>query len=587
MVQKEISELFTDNFNEARSGMEKKMTNIKDYTFLVFTIIILSLMACETNVESEVVIEESEVELVEDEEVNDDSDDYTWDDSSEVQIVLADNSTEIYGNGVSIVENVLIITSAGTYNISGSLSNGQIIVNTEDDDIVRLIFDGVDISNSSSAPIYILKADKAMIVLAESSSNKLSDGSTYSPLDLGEDEPNATIFSMSDLTIDGFGTLDIEGNYNDGIVCKDGLLISSGTIIIDAVDDGIRGKDYLVIYDGNLTINSGGVGLKSDNSDDATKGYITIENGEFNITSGGEAIDAVKDIEIQYGDFDITSGGKGINGTISTSISGGVFTISSSDDAIHSNGNVTINDGTFTISSGDDAIHADYDVEINDGDINITKSYEGIESTSGDITINGGEIHLVSSDDGLNIASGGDNGPSGNPSGNYYLNINDGYIVVNAGGDGVDANSSVVMSGGILIVSGSTASSNSALDYDGTFQMNGGFLVATGTSRMAEAPSSSSSQNSLLVNFSSTYSAGSIIHIENQNGEALLTLSPKKSYQSVAFSSPSLVTGSSFDIYLGGSSTGTEVDGIYGDGTYSSGTKYSSFTISSTVTTIN
>lgn len=563
------------------------MITIKNNLRFILLLIILGLLACESTVETEDDVEESEVEIVEDDDVADDSDDYTWDDSSEVQIKLADNSSEYLGSGVSIIDNVIKITSAGTYNISGSLSDGQIIVNTEDDEIVRLILNGVDINNSSSAPIYISAADKVMIFLAENSNNKLSDGSTYSSLGLGEDDPNATIFCMSDLTIDGFGTLDINGNYNDGIACKDGLLISSGTIIIDAVDDGIRGKDYLVVYDGNITINSGGAGLKSDNSDDATKGFITIENGDFTISSGGEAIDAVKDIEIQYGNFDITSSGKGLNGTVSTLISGGVFVITSSDDAIHSNGYVTIDNGTFAISSGDDAIHADYDVVINDGEINITKSYEGIESTSGDITINGGEIHIVSTDDGLNIASGGDNDPSGNPSGDYYLNINDGYIVVNAGGDGVDVNSSVVMSGGTLIVSGSTASSNSALDYDGTFNMNGGFLVATGTSRMSEAPSSSSSQNSLLVNFSSTYSAGNIIHIENQNGEELLTFSPTKSYQSIAFSSSSLVTGESYDIYLGGSSTGTETDGLYTDGTYSSGSKYSTFTISGTVTTVN
>lgn len=563
------------------------MTHAKNYLLLILLLIILGLWACDTSVETEDDVEDSEVEIFEDDDVNDDSDDYTWDDSSEVKIVLADNSTEISGNGASILDNVLQITSAGTYNISGSLSDGQIIVNTEDDDIVRLIFNGVDINNSSSTPIYILAADKVMIFLAENSNNKLSDGSSYSSLGLGEDEPNATIFCMSDLTIDGLGTLDIKGNYNDGIACKDGLLISSGTILIDAVDDGIRGKDYLVVYDGDITINSGGAGLKSDNSDDVTKGYITIENGDFNITSGGDAIDAVKDIEIQYGNFDITSSGKGLNGAISTSISGGVFTITSSDDAIHSNGNVSIDDGSFIISSGDDAIHSDYDVVINDGDINITNSYEGIESTSGDITINGGEIHLVSSDDGLNIASGGDNDPSGNPSGDYYININKGYIFINASGDGIDANSSVVMNGGTLIVIGSTASSNSALDYDGTFKMNGGFLVATGTSRMAEAPSSSSSQNSLLANFSSTYSSGIIIHIENQDGEDVLTFSPDKSYQSIVFSSASLVTGESYDIYLGGSSTGTEVDGLYSDGNYSSGTKYSTFTISSTVTTLN
>lgn len=562
------------------------MRNTKFHTLITILFIMLGLIGCETNVESEDGIDESEVELVEDDDSHDDSDDYTWDDSSEVNIIFADNATAISGSGASLVENVIIITSAGTYNISGSLSDGQIIVNTEDEDIVRLVLGGVDLNCSSSSPIYVLNADKVMIVLDENTSNNLSDGASYTASNLGDDEPNAVIFSMSDLTIDGFGSLNIDGNYNDGIACKDGLLISSGTINIDAVDDGIRGKDYVVIYDGNISIDANGAGIKSDNSDDDTKGYITIENGKFDIVSGGEGIDATKDVEILYGDFDITSSGKGINGTTNLSINSGDITISSGDDAIHSNGTVTINDGIFTLSSSDDGIHADYDLVINDGEINITKSYEGIESAAGDITINGGEIHLVSSDDGLNLAAGGDSGPNGS-SGNYYLNINDGYIVINSGGDGVDANANVIMSGGSLIVSGSTESSNSALDYDGAYQMNGGFMVATGTSRMAEAPSSSSTQNSLLVNFSSTNSAGTIVYIENQNGEELLTFSPPKSYQSIAFSSTSLVSGTSYDIYLGGSSSGTDVDGIYDDGTYSSGTKYSSFTISSTVTTLN
>jgi hypothetical protein len=305
-------------------------------------------------------------------------------------------------------------------------------------------------------------------------------------------------------------------------------------------------------------------------------------------TAGGEAIEAETNVTISSGEITVSSVGKGINGTISTLIDGGNFIIDSVDDAIHSNGTITINNGSFVISSDDDAIHADDDLVINDGDINITNSYEGIESGEGNITINDGEIHLVSSDDGLNLAAGG--GVSGRGSistGNYYLYINGGYIVIDAGGDGIDANASIVMTGGDVIVSRSTASSNSALDYDGSFAMNSGFLVATGTSRMAEAPGSSSDQNSVLVNFSSTQSAGTLIHIEDQSGQDILTLSPAKSYDSVAFSSPDLAIVSTYNVYLGGSSSGTLLDGLYTDGTYSPGTKYKSFTISSTVTTVN
>ena len=562
------------------------MKNKINYTALILMLMAIGFFGCENSVESEEVIDDVETVVVEDDENHDNSDDYSWDESDEIQIVLADNATVISGSGASITGNVLTISSAGTYNISGSLSDGQIIISSDDEDLVRLILNDIDINCSSSSPIYFLNADKGMIVLAENTNNKLSDGSSYSSLGLVEDDPSAAIFSMADLTIHGLGTLTIDANYSDGITSKDGLIISSGNIDITAEDDGIRGKDYLIIYDGNISIDADGIGLKSDNSDDDSRGYINIENGDFNINSGGNGIDAVKDIEILYGDFNISSDGKGINGTTSVSISAGNFEINSGDDAIHSNGAVTINDGDYTISSSDDGIHADYNLVINGGNINIIKSYEGIESYAGDITINGGEIHILSSDDGLNLAAGGDSGPNGS-SGNYYLNINDGYIVVNSGGDGVDANANVVMSNGTLIVSGSTASSNSAIDYDGAFQMNGGFLVATGTSKMAEAPGASSSQNSILVNFSSTESAGYLIHIENQNGEDVLTIAPNKSYQSLAFSSAALITGSSYDIYLGGSSTGTQLDGVYKDGAYSSGIKYSSFTISSTVTNIN
>lgn len=556
------------------------------YTLIIMLFLLLGFIACETTVEPEEV-EDTAAENFEDDKNHDDVDDYIWDESDEVAITLIDNSITISGNGATSNGNIITVTAAGTYNISGSLSNGQVIVDTEDDDIVRLILNGVQINCSTGAPIYIPNADKAMIVLSENSDNYLSDGTSYSSSGLDEDEPNAVIFSMVDLTIYGNGNLSIDGNYNDGIVSKDGLIISSGNINISSVDDGIRGKDYLIFYGGDIDIEAGGIGLKSDNSDDETKGYITVEDGVFNINSVGDAIKAEKDIEILYGTFDITSSGKGLNGVTSTSITTGSLTINATDDALHSNGILTINDGTFNLSSNGDGIHADYDLVINGGEINITNSYEGIESASGNITINGGEIHIVSIDDGLNLAAGSIDGHGGSTD-EYYLYINDGYIVVNAGGDGVDANASIVMTSGDLIISGSSATSNSALDYDGIFAMNGGFLVASGSySKMTEAPSSSSKQYCLLINFNSIKYTGTIIHIETQSGEEILTLSPTKSYQSVAFSSSKLEKDTTYNIYVDGSSSGILTDGIYRNGTYTSGNFYKSFTISNIITTIN
>ena len=561
------------------------------FLLLIFIILPMSCVACSNTVEpeyEETLAEEEEIILVESGENHDDAGDYSWDSSEEIQITLKSNEITIAGAGATGDGNTLTITSAGTYRLTGSLEDGQIIVNTTDKKIVRLILNGVDLNCSSSAPIYIVNAKKAMIVLSENTDNSVTDGSSYILTDTESGEPNAAIFSKSDLTIYGNGKLAINGNYKDGVASKDGLIIASGTIDVNSTDDGIRGKDYILIKDGNITVDAAGVGMKSDNADDASMGYITVENGVIDITADGEAIKAEKDVIIASGEIRLSSNGKGINGAIRTTIDGGTLTINSVDDAIHSNGYVTINDGTFSLASSDDAIHANKDLLINDGDIKITKSYEGIESAKGDITINGGKIHLVSSDDGLNLAAGGASNQWSTSTDSYYLYINGGYIVINAGGDGVDANASVVMTDGDLIVSGSSATSNSALDYNGSFSMNGGFLVAAGSySRMTQALSTSSGQNSILVNFSSTQSAGKLIHIETQAGQNVLTFSPAKSYQSVAFSSSLLITGTSYNIYLGGSSTGTATDGLYSDGTYSGGTLYKSFSVSSKVTTIN
>jgi hypothetical protein len=267
-------------------------------------------------------------------------------------------------------------------------------------------------------------------------------------------------------------------------------------------------------------------------------------------------------------------------------------------DAIHSNGTLRIDGGTFVISTGDDAIHADSTLEVNGGEISITESYEGLESAV--ITINDGDIHIVSSDDGLNVASGVDgSGMQGGPglggrpgqdnlsySGDNYLYINGGYVVIEAAGDGIDVNGAIEMTEGVVIVNGPTEQMNGALDYDAWFKISGGFLVAAGSSGMAMAPGESSTQCSVLLYFDSTLRSGTLVHIQTGDGDDILTFSPTKEYQSLAFSSPELIDGSAYDVYLGGSSTGTYTDGLYQDGTYTPGTGYTSFTISGIQTRI-
>jgi len=545
---------------------------------------------------------------------HEDAEDYSWDSSSVVPIVLDRDSITVQGNGATANGGTVTIGSAGTYDISGSLADGQIIVNTEDQGVVRLILNGVDVNNSAGAAINVTGADKVVIVLADNTDNYISDGDTYTLMLPETDEPNAALFSSADLTLAGNGSLTIDGNYNDGIASKDGLIIAGGTLTVHAVDDGIRGKDYLIVQGAKITVDAGGDGLKSDNAEDAARGYVLIDGGILNVTAGGDAIQAETDVLIADGELTLSSGGgsnaqidpdrsaKGISAAVSVQVEGGTFLIDSADDAIHSNGSLVVNGGTFALSTGDDAMHADSTVEINGGQIDIIESFEGIESAV--ITINDGEFHIISSDDGLNIAGGNDGsgtnqamGPGQRPgrgmgpgqdafaySGDYYLYINGGAIVIEAAGDGIDVNGAIEMTGGVVLVNGPTEQMNGALDYDGGFKITGGLLVAVGSAGMAQAPDVSSTQYSLLLNFDGTGRAGTLIHIQTSDGDEILTFSPAKQFQSIAFSSPDLIPGVTYDVYYGGSSTGTVSDGLCQNGTYSAGTKYTSFTITAIVT---
>jgi hypothetical protein len=526
-------------------------------------------------------------------EDHEDPGDYVWNSADVIDIELnGDSITVTPADAATVDGSTVTITSAANYRITGTLNNGQVIVDTDDEETVRLILNGVDITCSNSAPIYIVDAEKVILVLQEGTENYVTDGASY-VLEPDTDEPNAAVFSRSDLTIFGDGSLDVDGNYNDGIASKDGLIIKNGAITVSSVDDGIRGKDYLVVKAGNITLDVGGDGLKSDNTANATMGYVSVEAGVIHVLSGGDAISAETDVLVSSGEFTLTSGGgssgvtsasaKGIKGLVSVIIDGGTFTVNSADDAVHSNNAIIINGGAFAISTGDDAFHADESLEINGGNIDITQCFEGLESNV--ITINNGHIEIASSDDGINVAGGNDGeNPMAPPNENQWLHINGGYIVISAVADGIDTNGYMDMSGGTVIINGPTDPFNAAIDYGfGTFKITGGTLVAVGSLGMAQAPSGISTQYSVHIKLNVTRTPR-LIHLNTTSGE-VFTFMPTKTFQSIVYSSPQLAPGP-HTLYLGGSSTGTPTDGLYEGGTYTPGNLYTNFTISGIVTTI-
>jgi hypothetical protein len=142
------------------------------------------------------------------------------------------------------------------------------------------------------------------------------------------------------------------------------------------------------------------------------------------------------------------------------------------------------------------------------------------------------------------------------------------------------------MTAGTVIVNGPTANNNGALDYDSSFTLSGGFLIAAGSSGMAQAPGSQSSQYAVAVTFQSARSANTLFNLQTSGGESIVTFAPAKAYQTVVISSPDLARGTTYSVYYGGSSSGTAVHGLYEGGTYTPGTRYTGFTISNMITSV-
>ncbi len=451
--------------------------------------------------------------------------DFVWDTATENEITL--NNTTISTTSESVIINgtKATITKAGYYSISGTLDNGQIAVDV-DSGIVKIKFNGVTISNSSTSPFNIIDSQKTILFIAAGTTNTLSDASSYS----NTDEPNATIFSNSFLGITGTGSLIVKGNYNDGISSDDQVVINDDVAItVTAKDDGIRGKDYLKINGGTIKVTaSAGHALKSDNSTDKGYGYVMVNGGNLTLSS-------------------------------------------TSKDGIHGIKRVIINDGTISISAtSSQGLKSDSLVLINGGSTTVTASHEGIESPN--ITFNGGVTNVTASNDGLNATYGTVQGGAESNDGSYIY-IKGGVVIV-SGNDALDSNGNLIITGGTTIVNGPSSGVEEGIDVNGTFNINGGFVISSGSkSNMAKAMSTTSTQPGMFIKSSSMISSSSLLHIQDGAGNDLLTFKPKNGGYYFHFSSSSLSKGETYNIYSGGSySNGSFVGGTSGYGLYTGGT---------------
>lgn len=518
-------------------------------------------------------------------------------------ISLSGSSAAIDGDGAQAEDSVVTITEAGIYAVSGILTDGRIIVDAPGAE-VTVALNGADITCSYSSPLYIYDADAVTVHLMAGTDNTLTDGASYSFADAysseADEEPNACLYSEDDLVIEGAGSLTVNANYNNGITGKDTLQVYDGVITVTAVNHGVNGRDSNTIDSVTLTVTCGGDAIRSTNDTDSALGWISISNSTLDLTAGEDGVQAETAVTVSSGSYTISSGGgsavqpsddtsaKGIKAGITLTLASGVYALDCSDDALHANGDVTVAGGVYTISSGDDAFHADEALTVSGGTIDVQASYEGLEGST--VEVSGGTIYIISSDDGLNAAGGADGsgfggfGPGnifGGASSDYYINISGGYLVVEAGGDGLDSNGTIAISGGTVLVA-STGQDDGALDCEGTLSLSGGTLLAVDSSMMSQTPNDVS-QYTVSLGFGTTLSAGTYVSLSS--GEQSIVFQLPVNTSNLVFSSPELEEGAAYTVSYGGSYSGTAEDWICSGGTYSGGTELTELTLSDYLTT--
>lgn len=533
------------------------------------------------------------------------------DDSVVTALVYSGSSvtaTNASGGVVSNPSNLTIsganvtITASSEISVSGESTSGQLAVNVdktaEPEGKVVLNLEGLTLSNSSAAPIYVEAiGDEVQISAKNGTTNTISDGTshtdTYVDSDGNTNTVNGAIFSRDDLKLKGKGTLIVNGNTEDGIVCKNDLKIWNGNITVNAADDGIRGNDSVRIGDPDaadysslsVTVNtnngsSGGDGIKT-NSDEDGKGYVTINGGTVNIDSYADGIQAEQTFTMNGGELNITtyqgsnftgsaSGGnggwgggmggndgnsnktdisaKGIKavgvydeaGTTWQSggdliVNGSTITIDSSDDSLHCGGDMQLLGGSMTLATADDGAHSDHALTIGstggDYDAPYVNITKSYEGIEGvDITQNSGTVMVTSSDDGYNAAGGADSSGNNNSGG-----WGQGSWGGPGGGSSSDGSQTMTFNGGYAYVN----AAGDGLDSNGNIYFNGGYVFVSQTGGGNGPLDCGDSNNSITYSGGTVIAAGSSDMFETPSSYSFLSTTSVSAGQTITFTDAS------------------------------------------------
>ncbi|WP_165173037.1 carbohydrate-binding domain-containing protein [Adlercreutzia sp. ZJ242] len=338
--------------------------------------------------------------------------DASYDAAAATRVALAGDAASVEGAGASAEGSVITVTAAGTYVVSGELADGQIVVDAASEDKVQLVLDGARIHNADGPAIYVRKADKVFVTLAADSANALTDGADY-VLDQ-DDEPNATLFSHDDLTINGTGSLEVTSAYRHAVCSKDDLVVTGGALSVSAAEDGLRGRDCVKIADGTFAITAGEDAVKSSNDEDGSRGFTCIDGGTFDITAG--------------------------------------------DDAVHAESVLRVTGGSVDVATCNEGLEAEQ-VQVSGGEVSIVANDDGVNAAARDT-----------------VTGGADNAP-GVSEGSCLLQISGGRLEVASAGDALDSNGDLAITGGAVILHVPANPDDTVVDCDGSISLAGGTVT--------------------------------------------------------------------------------------------------------------
>ncbi|MBR1630156.1 MAG: carbohydrate-binding domain-containing protein [Lachnospiraceae bacterium] len=483
-----------------------------------------------------------------------------WDTSDATKIALNGDEATVSGGGAYAYEGDVIIGQAGDYVLSGQLSDGSIIVDSNNSSKIWIYLDGVDLNCSDSAAFRVEQADKVFLTLADGSENRIASGADYSS-DAVDDGVDGALYSKDDVTINGNGSLVVEAQYKHGIAANDDLVLAGGSLEVTAPQDAIHANDSVRIREAEVSLSAEDDGLAVAKED----GYFYMESGSVSIDSG--------------------------------------------DDAVHTAGDIEIVGGDIQIAAADDGLHSDTAIAVSGGQILLSECYEGLEALT--IDVSGGDLEIHATDDALNANGGSsDMGMGGPPGGGMggppgemedgeesaqkpenagqetpestadaqetdeeeetWIHISGGNLsIINESGrdaDGIDSNGDIQISGGTIRVSLVNDGGNNALDCGsesgGIIEVNGGDLVACGSSGMVETISDTSTQCSILYVSEEEIAAGTEITLKDADGKTLLSYEPPCSFSAVHMSCPELSEGETYHLEAGEISEDITMDSV-------------------------